>query len=95
MKLRFLPAAAHDLARLRLFLESKDPDAAARIALRIYAAAESLLESPELGRPIEGTPFRKLTIRIGRSAYILHYRVSPEMDAVTIIRIWHGRERQG
>ena len=94
MKLRFLPAAAHDLVRLRLFVETRNPKAAARIALRLYAAAESLLVSPELGRPIAGTPIRKLTIRIRRTAYVLHYRVSPELDAITIIRIWHGRERQ-
>jgi plasmid stabilization system protein ParE len=94
VKLRFLPAAAHDLVRLRLFIETKNPQAAARIALRLYAAAESLIASPELGRPIEGTPFRKLTIRIRRTAYVVHYRISPELDAVTIVRIWHGRERQ-
>ncbi len=92
MKLKFLPAAAEDFARLRLFIETKNPQAAARMALRLYAAAESLLASPELGRSIEGTPFRKLTIRIRRSAYVMHYRVSPGGDTITITRVWHGRE---
>ena len=94
VNLKFLPAAAHDLARLRLFVESKNPDAAARIVQRLYVAAESLLRSPELGRPIKETPLRKLTIRVRRSAYVMHYRVSQEGDAIIITRIWHGRERR-
>ena len=94
MRLVFLPKAAHDLVRLREFVESKNPEAAARIAQRLYAAAEQLLRKPDLGRPIEGTAFRKLVIRMRRTAYVMRYRVSPERDAVFIVRIWHGRERQ-
>jgi plasmid stabilization system protein ParE len=94
VKLKFLPAALHDLARLRLFIETKNPGAAARLAARLYGAAESPLDAPEMGRPIEGTPFRKLTIRVRRSAYIMHYRLQLEDDAVVITRVWHGRERQ-
>jgi plasmid stabilization system protein ParE len=92
VKLLFLPTAAHDLERLREFVEAKDPRAAARIASRLYAAAANLLQAPELGRPIEGTPYRKLVIRMRRSAYIMHYR--EREDAIVIVRIWHGREKQ-
>ena len=94
MKLVFLPSAAQDFVRLREFIEPKNPAAAARIAERLYAAAEELLRAPELGRPIEGTGFRKLVIRMKRTAYVIRYRVWREGDAIVIVRIWHGRERQ-
>ena len=94
MRLIFLPSAAQDLARLREFVEPKNPAAAARIAGRLYAAAEQLLRAPELGRPIEGTAFRKLVIRMRRTAYTMCYRFWREGDAIVIVRIWHGRERQ-
>lgn len=94
MKLVFLPSAAQDFVRLREFIEPKNPKAAARVAERLYAAAEELLLTPELGRPIEGTTFRKLVIRMKRTAYVMRYRVWPEGDAIVIVRIWHGRERQ-
>ena len=91
MRLEFLPSAVNDFARLREFVEPKNPEAAARIVARLYGAAAMLLTTPELGRPVPGTKYRKLVIRMRRSSYVMRYRLSS--DAVTIVRIFHGRER--
>ena len=91
MRLQFLPSAVRDFVRLREFVEPKNPEAAARIAARLYEAATMLLTTPDLGRPIPGTPYRKLVIRMRRSAYIMRYRHVP--DAIVIVRVFHGRER--
>ncbi len=35
---------------------------------------------------------RELVVPLGRSAYLIRYAHSPELDRLTVIRVWHGRE---
>ena len=57
----WLPDAAKDVARLRNFIQEKNPNAASRAASRIKEAAQILIENPEAGKPLEETlPFRDL-----------------------------------
>ena len=85
------PGAVNDLARLREFLQSKNPKAAMNAARRIIEGANLLLEQPYLGHPIDDMPeFHKLFIPFGKNGYELKYRLDDEK--IIILRIWHTRE---
>jgi plasmid stabilization system protein ParE len=87
----WLPEAARDVARLRDFIQEKNPQAAQRAASRIKEAAQTLRETPEAGRPVEELlPFRDLIIPFGSGNYILRYREEP--DRVVIVRVRHSKE---
>ena len=87
----WLPEAARDVARLRDFIQEKNPQAAQRAASRIKEAAQILRETPEAGRPVEELlPFRDLIIPFGSGNYILRYREEP--DRVVIVRVRHSKE---
>ena len=87
----WLPGAAKDVARLRDFIQKKNPSAAQRAASRIKEAAQMLMENPEAGRPVEDAlPFRDLFISFGNGNYILRYR--EEDGRVVIVRVRHSKE---
>jgi plasmid stabilization system protein ParE len=87
----WLPEAARDVARLRDFIQEKNPQAAQRAASRIKEAAQILTENPEAGRPVEEVlPFRDLIIPFGSGNYILRYR--EELDRIVIVRVRHSKE---
>jgi len=65
-----------------------DPDAADRLAARLYEASDSLEHFPSRGRPTGGGRRQLATIR----PYIIEYRVS-EQNEVILLRIRHGRQR--
>jgi len=87
----WLPEAAGDAARLRAFIQEKNPQAAPRAASRIKEAAQILKENPEAGRPVEEVlPFRDMIIPFGNGNYILRYR--EESGRVVIVRVRHSKE---
>ncbi len=87
----WLPEAARDIARLRAFIQEKNPLAARRAASRIKQASQILRENPEAGRPVEEVfPFRDLIIPFGSGNYILRYR--EESGRVVIVRVRHSKE---
>lgn len=87
----WLPEAARDVARLRAFIQEKNPQAAQHAASRIKEAAQILTENPEAGRPVEEVlPFRDLIIPFGSGNYILRYREEP--SRVVIVRVRHSKE---
>lgn len=91
MRVFWLPEAVVDLERLYDFLVDKDPAAAERAVRTIEGGADSLVEFPELGRPMDDdTNRRELFVPFGVSAYVLRYRI--HQDTVFIIRVWHSRE---
>ena len=47
---------------------------------------------PDRGRASGIPGIRELIVPFGRSAYVVRYFRSARFDAVTILRIWHGRE---
>lgn len=95
MRLIYLPKAIDDLDRLHAFLAPKNPKAAATAIQKIRDGAKSLTDvSPERGTPIGHSGYRQLFVRFGRGIYVIRYRVSVSLDAVVVVRIWHGRERR-
>jgi toxin ParE1/3/4 len=84
--------AIADIARLREFLQEKDPRAAQGAALALRDAIRSLEVFPGRGR-VSGLPgVRELVVPFGRSAYLLRYGHDPIRQTVVVIRVWHGRE---
>ena len=80
--------ALSDLSAIRAYIHQSRPLAAQRMALRLRAAAESLNENPDRGRPVGPVGIRELTVIW---PYIIRYRVRSK--AVQIIRIKHGAQR--
>lgn len=91
LTLRLTEGAFTDLARVRAFLQAKNPGAAERSGQAIARALHSLEELPEIGRPIDSLPeYRELLIEFGVSGYVALYRVT---DAhIVVVAIRHQRE---
>ncbi|WP_370873709.1 type II toxin-antitoxin system RelE/ParE family toxin [Caulobacter ginsengisoli] len=89
-RVRILTAAQLDLLRLEDFLVDKAPHAAARAALSISQAIESLSELSERGRPSPLPGVRELVVPFSGAAYVIRYRVTT--DEVIVARIFHSRE---
>jgi plasmid stabilization system protein ParE len=90
-KLIWEPGAINDLSRLREFFKSKNPKAVVRSAQSIVKTANSLLEFPQLGHPIDDMPeFNKIFISFGQNGYDMHYRI--DNGNIIILHVWHTRE---
>ena len=88
---RWLPEALDDLKRLHAFIEPHSPKAAIRAIDTLIAAAESLANFPEKGRPWDvELNFRELPVRFGARGYVIRYRVID--GQVIIARVWHALE---
>jgi plasmid stabilization system protein ParE len=92
MKLIVTRTAQADLARLKKFLEDKNPSAANRAASKIAGAIESLKVFPQRGGAFGDSNFRHLAIPYGRAFYVIRYAYRAEIDEVLVLRVWHGRE---
>jgi plasmid stabilization system protein ParE len=90
----FLTRARSDLDRLRRFLEPHGALLSGRAIDTLFAAARSLAELPERGRPAARQGYRELIVPFGAGAYIIRYRIDPRRNAVVITRLWHGREQR-
>ena len=91
MELVWLPEARDDVERLFTILVEVNPAAAERAVRLIQQGAGSLLDQPEIGRPMGDEGGRRgLYLPFGASAYVLRYRIAGEV--VVVIRVWHGRE---
>ena len=73
-----------DLEAIRSYIDQFAPLAAERLASRLTAAVESLIDNPERGRPVSNGVRELVVIR----PYLIRYQVTP--DTVQIIRIRHG-----
>lgn len=90
-QIKWLPEAAKDVARLRAFIQGKNPSAAKRAAERIKEGAMMVMDNPQAGRPVAGlTGFREVMIPFGAGNYILRYQ--EDGPTVIIVRVWHNRE---
>lgn len=88
VKLR--PAAERDLDRVVDFLARLDPRAADRREQWLRESLRRLARHPMMGRPGPTPGLRQMTFRYGKSSYLVRYLVTDE--AITISRIWHGKE---
>lgn len=87
MKLTFTNRAGRDLARLREFLNQKNPQAARRASQQLSENIRSLLKHPKLGTALTVPgDYRELVAR----DYIVRYRLVE--NEIVILNVWHGRE---
>lgn len=87
----FTARASADLERLHDFIAGKSPRAAQRAVQRLIEGLDLLALFPHSGVLLKRN-IRTLTVRFGRSGYVVRYKI--EADAVIITRIWHGREKR-
>jgi len=90
----FLSRARADLDRLRNFLAPHGASLSARAVDTLFAAAYSLADQPERGRPAARIGYRELIVPFGGGAYVIRYRVDQRRNTVVITRLWHGREQR-
>jgi plasmid stabilization system protein ParE len=82
------------MERLRRFLEPHGIPLSQRVVDTLFAAARSLADQPDRGRPAARLGYRELIVPFGAAAYIIRYRVDHPRNTVVITRLWHGRERR-
>jgi plasmid stabilization system protein ParE len=80
--------ALADIGRLVRFLALKNPVAAKRLRETLWESFEAISLEPALGR--RRRDLRERIVRLGRSAYVVRYAITP--DAVIVLRIHHARE---
>jgi len=82
------------LERLRRFLAPHGAALSERAIDTLFAAARSLSDQPERGRPAARLGYRELVVPFGAGAHIIRYRIDRPRTAIVITRLWHGRERR-
>jgi plasmid stabilization system protein ParE len=90
----FLSRARADLDRLRNFLAPHGESLSTRAVDTLFAAAHSLANHPERGRPGARAGYRELIVPYGGGAYVIRYRVDRRRNTIVITRLWHGREHR-
>lgn len=90
MKVRFTTEALHHIANIQLYIEGRNPQAAKRVAQRIYAAADRLQSFPRLGHPgvVPGT--YELVVR--PLPYILAHQHDQANNEVVVLAVFHGAQ---
>jgi len=90
VRLRWTELAVQDLKNICDYLDERDgPDAARRIALKIYESLNSLPEFPRRGRPGRKPDTRELVI--SGLPWLAIYRIREEV--IEVNRILHGAQR--
>ncbi|WP_282067318.1 type II toxin-antitoxin system RelE/ParE family toxin [Vibrio rotiferianus] len=90
----YTPSSVRDLDRIREFLKSKDPRAAARAGKTIISSMREVAKAPSIGKPIEQMPqeFRDWIIDFGQTGYVVRYRISG--DKIVVLAVRHQRESE-
>lgn len=85
---KFSTGALRDLARLRAFLQNKNPIASQKAAATIIQSVQILAQHPQIGRPVEDMEpgYRELIIGFGHYGYVVLYRLDGEEVIVVAIR---------
>ena len=89
MRLVYSTDAVADLGRLRQFIATHDPDAAARIAAALKTRIEGLCTFPSMGRKVESLPAAEVRDFFFGS-YSVRYLVRG--DLLVVLRVWHRLE---
>ena len=89
MKVQWSSAAQADLRRLYDFLAQRDLDAANRMFDRLVACPRALLQFPRRGQKLSQYEPREIReFRVAR--YVVRYELG--VEAISVLRIFHGRE---
>ncbi len=90
MRVRWTEPAAHDLSAICDYIKEHDgPEAARKVALRIYEGTDGLVPFPYRGRPGRKSGTRELIFP--GLPFLAIYRV--RADAIEINRILHGAQK--
>jgi addiction module RelE/StbE family toxin len=86
IRIKWLDLAVDDLEDIAGYISEDNPDAARRIVSRLWLAARTLAEQPEIGRPgrVHGT--RELVV--ADTPFIVPYRLVG--SEIQILRVLHG-----
>lgn len=90
MKLLWLPRAIATLDAQLEYIARDNPSAAIEQGDRVYEQVEQLLDHPNLGRPGRVASTRELVI--GRTPFVVIYRVRPRARRIELIRVLHGSQ---
>ncbi|HEY9643368.1 MAG TPA: type II toxin-antitoxin system RelE/ParE family toxin [Coleofasciculaceae cyanobacterium] len=89
MRITYLSLAVQDLAEIRAYISSQNPDATQRVGRKLRDTINGLEQFPNLGKPGRVFGTRELnTPKIGKTAYLVVYRV--KRDEVQILRVLSG-----
>lgn len=88
----FDEGALADLERIFDFNFARDPTTARDHIARIREAISILVNHPEIGRVVAGSPLRELVISHGASGYVALYQHAPVEGIVRIAAVRHQRE---
>jgi toxin ParE1/3/4 len=78
------------LAGIHTYIEERNPQAAARVAMRIRTAADRLGEFPYSSRT-GSAPGTREKVATGLP-YVLVYEVHPARDEVIVLGVYHGAQ---
>ena len=87
MKVKWARRAIFDIQNHISYIRLHSPASAARIALEIDQAGESLSMMPDRGRPGDIPGTRELVVVW---PYIIVYQI--EAEHLEILRVWHGAQ---
>jgi len=90
VKLLYSAEAIADLRRLRAFIATENPAAAARISAELMARISRLVDFPGMGRCVDMAPTPESVRDFIFDSYVVRY--APQSSAIVILRIWHQFE---
>ena len=88
LKVKWLELALDDLNAAVDYIAQENPQAATRIAQRIWELGELLGDNPNIGRPGRLKHSREWVV--SHTPYVLAYRV--KQNQIEIMRVLHGRQ---
>ena len=91
MKLLWLPRAIANRDAHIDYIAQESPKAAIEQGDRIEHQVSQLIDHPEMGRPGRNKGTRELVI--GRTPFIVVYRVKPRAKRIELMRVLHGSQR--
>lgn len=89
MQIRWTCFAAADVEAIVEYIKSFNPNAANRIARKIWDAVKILSDHPEMGRPGRVMGTRELVI--SNTPYIIPYRI--KKNSLHILRVIHAARK--
>lgn len=92
MKIRYSPESVDDLNRVMEFIESKNPSAAHRIAVKLQEGIDKLKQFPKIGLPVLKAPDPEQIRDLYISNYTVRYLITDEV--IYILRVWHNKENE-
>jgi toxin ParE1/3/4 len=89
MRLTYLSLAVLDLAEIRSYIATHNPDAAQRVGRKLSDTINRLQQFPNLGQPGRVFGTRELnTPKISKTTYVVVYRI--KRDEIQILRVLPG-----